>query len=101
MGQSDYEEAWAWVHFMLHSRPAVREVLIGYLADLRTISAPEPLSLRLAAEVPVPEERFASYVASLNTFGEPEGTQNPLRPPVAERSGITRPRTASCSYDSG
>ena len=36
MDQRDYAEAWAWVYFMLHSDPENRELLISYLADLRT-----------------------------------------------------------------
>lgn len=89
MGQADYEEAWGWVHFMLHSEPAVREVLIGYLADLKTMLDPEPLSVRLAAELPAPGERFTSYLASLNTFGPPPDAVNPMNPSLADagRSG--------------
>ena len=35
MDQRDYAESWAWVYFMLNSPPERRELLTGYLADLR------------------------------------------------------------------
>jgi hypothetical protein len=74
MGQSDYEESWAWIHFLLHGDPAVRETLVNYLADLRTSVNPEPLSNRLDETMLTANDRFASYVASLNTFGWPDGS---------------------------
>jgi len=67
----DYQESWAWVHFMLHHTPETREALIGYLNDLRTQTEPYPLSKRLQVAQPNTENRFLSYVASLNTFSEP------------------------------
>jgi hypothetical protein len=73
MGQSDYEESWAWIHFLLHGDPAIRQTLIGYLADLHITLNPEPLSNRLDGTMLTATDRFASYVASLNTFGWPDG----------------------------
>ena len=35
MTQDDYAEAWAWVHWMMESRPEYLEALRSYLADLR------------------------------------------------------------------
>lgn len=88
MGQSDYEEAWAWIHFMLHGDPAVRQSLIDYLADLRTNLNPEPLSNRLDETMLVANDRFASYVASLNTFGWPDArTVNVSTSQISEESG--------------
>ena len=68
MQRADYQEAWAWVHFMLHSSPETRDVLLGYLHDLRTESAPAPLSERLGSVLPQYEERFLAYVGSLHTM---------------------------------
>jgi hypothetical protein len=73
MRQSDYEESWAWIHFMLHGDPGVRQTLIDYVADLRTTLNPEPLSNRLDETMLTATDRFSSYVASLNTFGWPGG----------------------------
>jgi hypothetical protein len=44
MDQRDYAEAWAWVYFLLQSDPEGRELLTGYLADLRTVGAAESLT---------------------------------------------------------
>lgn len=94
MGQSDYEESWAWIHFMLHADPAVRQVLIDYLADLRTTPNPEPLSNRLDETMLTATDRFSSYVASLNTFGWPDGRSAEGRHPRGNQ-------TAAASDDSG
>jgi hypothetical protein len=74
MGQSDYEESWAWIHFMLHSGPSIRETLVAYLADLRTNADAEPLSSRIDGTMLAATDRFSNYVASLNTFGWPDGS---------------------------
>ena len=65
MTQADYQESWAWVHFMLHSSPETREVLLNYLQELRTTTDPGPLQKRLRATTPALEEHFLSYVEDL------------------------------------
>lgn len=80
----DYQESWAWVHFMLHHTPETRDALIGYLADLRTQNEPYPLSNRLKVAQIDFENRFLSYVASLNTFSD--SMQEPTRL-LTERNG--------------
>lgn len=62
MTQDDYAESWAWVHFLLHSRPEHRELLQGYLGELRREGFAEPLSLRLARTLPRPEAALIEYV---------------------------------------
>ena len=47
MSQDHYAEAWCWVHWMLHTTPARREILQDYLADLRRDGKTAPLPLRL------------------------------------------------------
>jgi len=71
MSRSDYREAWAWVHFMLHSSEDSRQVLLGYLQDLRTNKNPRAISERLAELYPNAHERMKSYVASVYTTGSP------------------------------
>lgn len=66
----DYQESWAWVHYMLHHTPETREALLGYIDDLRTQNEPYPLSNRLQVAQLDFENRFLSYVASLNTFSD-------------------------------
>ncbi len=65
MRRSDYQEAWAWVHFMLHGSPEAKHVLLSYLTDLRTNPNPKSISRRLAAECPDFQERSMSYMARL------------------------------------
>ena len=66
MNQADYREAWAWVHFMLHSSEGTQQLLIEYLQELRTNPDPEPLRERLEKNIPVLTERFRVYVSGLN-----------------------------------
>lgn len=65
MSQDDYQESWAWVHFMMHHNAETRAVLIAYLRDLRTQNNPEPLSQRLKNVLADPTQRFKLYVVSL------------------------------------
>jgi hypothetical protein len=67
MQRIDYQEAWSWVHYMLHTTPEAKEALLSYLSDLQHSAVPPPLSGRLAQADPYLEPRFLSYLASLNT----------------------------------
>jgi hypothetical protein len=51
MGQTEYREAWAWVHFMIHGPQAAREELRDYLADIQAHSPPGILSKRLRRRI--------------------------------------------------
>lgn len=67
MQKADYQEAWAWVHFMLHHSEESRSVLVSYLHDLRTNPKPGSLATRLRTAIPSAEARFASHAASLTS----------------------------------
>jgi hypothetical protein len=82
MHHEDYREAWAWVHYMLHSSPDTQQVLLNYLHELRTNPKPGPLHARLLAEAPDADVRWVSYVASMNT----PGLWNP--PPPVHRAAM-------------
>jgi len=69
MTQSNYEEAWAWVHFLLHSELDQREVLLSYLQALRQPRFPGPLSRRLDSLGINASDRFAGHIATLSSFG--------------------------------
>ena len=69
MQRIDYQESWAWVHFMLHSTPDARDALLGYIEDLRSGSAAVPLSQRLEEDHPQVAQRFTNYIASLQGVG--------------------------------
>ena len=70
MSQDDYAESWAWAHFLLHSRLAHRELLQGYLAELRHNGSAEPLSLQLTRMLGQPEPALVEYVRHLAAAGE-------------------------------
>jgi hypothetical protein len=61
----EYQEAWAWVHFMLHSTPAARQALVSYMADLRDEKSPTRISVRLRQTAPEFNAQFAEHLASL------------------------------------
>lgn len=67
MQRIDYQEAWVWVHFMLHASPDTRATLIDYVADLKSEAEPEPLSARLTRLHPHLDARFTAYLATLQT----------------------------------
>ncbi len=52
MTPPEYRESWAWVHFMLHGSPEVKQVLLLYLKELRKNPNPGPLEPRLVAVLP-------------------------------------------------
>ena len=67
MQKGDYMEAWAWVHFLLHHSDETRNVLVGYLHELRSDAKPGLLSKRLRDAIPTAEQRFAVHAASLTS----------------------------------
>ena len=80
MKRAEYQESWAWVHFMLNSTPEAKHALVGYLAELRTNPRPKTISQRLRAVIPEYDAKFASYISQLR----PPATQ------VAPYSQIVR-----------
>lgn len=67
MQRIDYQEAWAWVHFLVHASPETHEILVTYLKDLQTEANPVPLSARLEQNGLRVSDRFLNYVATLRT----------------------------------
>lgn len=65
MQKPEYREAWAWVHLMLRSSPASRQVLRDYMQALRTTAKPGPLLPRLQAVLPDPDEALYSHLSQM------------------------------------
>ena len=63
MHRLDYQESWAWVHFLLQESPDTQRLLINYLRDLRENPDPGSLADRIEAEMPYASERLLSYVS--------------------------------------
>lgn len=67
MGRPEYQEAWAWVHFMLHGDAKSRKVLLDYLQALRTTATPGLLLPKLEAAVGDVTPMMSAYVYKLDT----------------------------------
>lgn len=67
MQRLDYQEAWAWVHYMLHATPETRVELCDYMFELRKRANAGRMSERLAKIRPQIDERFQVYAASLHS----------------------------------
>ena len=65
MTQDDYAEAWAWVHFLIESRPECLAALRSYFSDLRRDGNAQLLSVRLAAMCEHPEAALLEHVGRL------------------------------------
>jgi len=68
MQRADYQESWAWVHFLLHSSDGSREVLLNHLQELRENPHPAPLSTALRDTLPEVNSRYIAHLSSLNTI---------------------------------
>jgi tRNA A-37 threonylcarbamoyl transferase component Bud32 len=73
MKRADYQESWAWVHFMLNSTPEAKRVLVSYLSELRTNPHPKMISHRLRADVPEYDSRFVSYISQIRPATQTAG----------------------------
>lgn len=65
MTQDDYGEAWAWVHFLMESRPDCLGILRAYLADLRRDGHAIPLSARLPTVAVQPNSALVEHIHQL------------------------------------
>ena len=69
MEKPEYQEAWAWVHFLLHSTPANGKVIRDYIQSLRTNPNPGPLLPKLEAVVQDPNKVLTEHLAKLEAPG--------------------------------
>ncbi len=60
----DYREAWAWVHFMLHSSPEALAVLTDYLDDIQSKVPPGSLRIRLHQQFEDPQAELIQHIKS-------------------------------------
>jgi hypothetical protein len=67
MDQIDYAESWGWVHLLLHTGPEQRQVLQGFLRDIKDTGTAAPLSTRVARLWPNPDETLAAYLRDLTS----------------------------------
>lgn len=79
MQRTDYREAWAWVHFMLHDSPETKGLLLNYLHELRTNGHPGPLSDKLFAQKSGIDAKLVNYVKTLSVSMEQTGPINQVQ----------------------
>jgi hypothetical protein len=70
MTQDDYAESWAWVHFLIESRPNRLELLRGYLGDIRRDGSTAPISGRLRAMPDGSDKALVEHVKRLSNSAE-------------------------------
>jgi hypothetical protein len=61
MGPVEYEEAWAWVHFLLHGPPTVQSCLANYLSAIERQTPPIPLGEQLKQVNEKPSREFVNH----------------------------------------
>ncbi len=52
MGATEYQDSWAWIHFLLHDSAETRKVLVEYLAEIQRGTPPGPFSVYCARSLP-------------------------------------------------
>lgn len=67
MQRADYQESWAWVHYLLHESADGRRLLLDHLAQLEQERHPPSLAAAIAAELPSAELRLTAYVGTFTT----------------------------------
>ncbi|MEZ6045793.1 MAG: DUF1570 domain-containing protein [Planctomycetaceae bacterium] len=64
MSKSDYRDAWAWIHFLLHESEESRQLLLDYLKTIREGEPPGPFSVILYQAMPNADARFKQHIKS-------------------------------------
>ncbi|MEZ5942301.1 MAG: DUF1570 domain-containing protein [Planctomycetaceae bacterium] len=62
MQRADYQEAWAWVHYLLHDAPGGRDLLIEYCEQLSKTSSPSSFAMEIRSFFPDADQRLTSYI---------------------------------------
>ena len=65
MSRADYQEAWAWVHFLMHESMASRDLLMEYLHALPDHDTAPPLSEMVTQKWPIAQERMVAHLSTL------------------------------------
>lgn len=66
MNQAEYREAWAWVHLLMHSTPAAKQALVGYLKQLRFNATPGSLHARLESSIDNLDRALLDHLGTLS-----------------------------------
>lgn len=66
MSQTDYAEAWAWVHLLLETSPERTSLLHDYLQRFDAAATAEPLSQLIRQAIDQPEVRLVEHLQRLD-----------------------------------
>ena len=64
MHRLDYQESWAWVHFLLHESPETRSLLLEYVEGLQNTTNAQSFAEHVHANLPRAEDRLLGYVST-------------------------------------
>ena len=67
MQRADYQEAWAWIHYLLQGTPDGSQILTEYLKTLHAATHAPSFASRVLNDQPASGDRLTSHVAALNT----------------------------------
>ncbi len=66
MHRLDYQESWAWIHFLLHESIDGKQMLLDYLNELQSVEAPESMAARIQRDFPHAAIRLVNYVGNFS-----------------------------------
>jgi hypothetical protein len=66
MSREDYQEAWGWVHYLMHEAPHGQEILSEYLNELRHGQTPVAISQQIRREIPDAEIQLARHLERMS-----------------------------------
>jgi hypothetical protein len=67
MQRADYQEAWAWIHYLLQGTPDGSQILTEYLKTLHAATHAPSFASRVLNDQPASGDRLTTHVAALNT----------------------------------
>ena len=67
MQRADYQEAWAWIHYLLQGTPDGSQILTDYIKTLHTATHAPSFASRVLNDQPASGDRLTTHVAALNT----------------------------------
>ena len=66
MNRAEYRESWAWVHYLLHSTPENKKVMLAFMQTLRENPSPGSLREKLIEVIQLPESELQTHIMKIN-----------------------------------
>jgi hypothetical protein len=77
MNRAEYREAWAWVHYLLHSTPENKKVILAFIQLLRDNPNPGSLREKLVENVQMPESELKAHILRMDIPSTAKATTKP------------------------